>query len=56
MVEQSMKIRSGVKGGSAGLRMLWKTVLTCEGSGRTVMIISWICGGKRLVALLSFAS
>ncbi len=23
--------------------MAWKTVLTCEGSGRTVMIVSFVC-------------
>ena len=45
MVEQSMKSRScsreeGGSGGSGGLRMLWKTFLTWEGSGRTVMMTS----------------
>lgn len=49
MVEQSMKRRSplvvleGVGGGgrgSGGLRMVWKTFLTWEGSGRTVMMVS----------------
>ena len=45
MVEQSMKRRSearaeGERGGRGGLRMLWKTFLTWEGSGRTVIITS----------------
>lgn len=45
MVEQSMKRRSeaGVEaesGGRGGLRMLWKTFLTWDGSGRTVIIVS----------------
>lgn len=45
MVEQSMKRRSWVvvSGvlGRGGSRMAWKTVLTCEGSGRTVMMVSF---------------
>ena len=41
MVEQSMKSRSGFTGArDGGLRMLWKTFFTWEGSGRTVMIVS----------------
>ena len=45
MVEQSMKRRSLFVvveggGGSGGLRMVWKTFLTWEGSGSTVMIVS----------------
>lgn len=45
MVEQSMKRRSGAgeddgSGGRGGLRMLWKTFLTWEGSGRTVTMTS----------------
>lgn len=45
MVEQSMKRRSeapeeDVSGGRGGLRMLWKTFLTWEGSGRTVTMTS----------------
>ena len=44
MVEQSMKRRSLLVvdeggGGRGGLRMLWNTFLTCDGSGRTVMIV-----------------
>lgn len=40
MVEQSMKRRSGVVGERAGSRMLWKTFLTWEGPGRTVIMVS----------------
>ncbi len=45
MVEQSMKRRSPLVvleegGGRGGLRMVWKTFLTWEGSGRTVMMVS----------------
>ena len=41
MVEQSMKRRSGpVGGGRGGLRMLWKTFLTWDGSGRAVIVTS----------------
>lgn len=40
MVEQSINRRSGVMGDRAGSRMLWKTFLTWEGSGRTVIIVS----------------
>ena len=46
IVEQSMKRRSVVLGsenlilGSGGWRMLWKTFLTWEGSGRAVMTTS----------------
>lgn len=47
MVEQSMKRRSEAGeeeeeegGGRGGLRMLWKTFLTWEGSGRTVTMTS----------------
>lgn len=45
MVEQSIKRRSGEleedgSGGRGGLRMLWKTFLTWEGSGRTVIMTS----------------
>lgn len=45
MVEQSMKRRSeageeDVSLGRGGLRMLWKTFLTWEGSGRTVITTS----------------
>lgn len=45
MVEQSMKRRSeareeDVSGGRGGLRILWKTFLTWEGSGRTVIMTS----------------
>lgn len=45
MVEQSMKRRSEAEeedgsGGRGGLRMLWNTFLTWEGSGRTVIITS----------------
>jgi hypothetical protein len=51
MVEQSMKRRSplvvlegggggGGRRGRGGLRMVWKTFLTWEGSGRTVMMVS----------------
>ena len=47
MVEQSMKRRSeagedDVSGGRGGLRMLWKTFLTWEGSGRTVITTSYV--------------
>ena len=48
MVEQSMKRRSEVGeeedggGGRGGLRMLWKTFLTWEGSGRTVTMTSCV--------------
>lgn len=45
MVEQSMKRRSeadeDASRGIGGLRMLWKTFLTWEGSGRTVIMTSW---------------
>lgn len=42
MVEQSMKRRSErrVSFGRGGLRILWKTFLTWEGSGRTVNMTS----------------
>lgn len=47
MVEQSIKRRSeageeDVSGGRGGLRMLWKTFLTWEGSGRTVITTSCV--------------
>lgn len=42
MVEQSMKRRSWPWGGGrGGLRMLWKTFLTWEGSGRVVIVTSY---------------
>lgn len=55
MVEQSMKRRSEAgeeaeSGGRGGLRMLWKTFLTWEGSGRTVIITSCVLC-ERLVGL-----
>ena len=43
IVEQSMKRRSGFETTeveSGGLRICPKTFLTCEGSGRTVMVVS----------------
>ena len=45
MVEQSMNSRSeageeDVSGGRGGLRILWKTFLTWDGSGRTVIMTS----------------
>ena len=45
MVEQSIKRRSDAleeesSDGSGGLRMLWKTFLTWDGSGRVVIITS----------------
>ncbi len=41
MVEQSMKRRSWSRGGArGGFRMLWKTFLTCEGSGSAVITTS----------------
>ncbi len=41
-----MKRRSGTsedegRGGRGGLSMLWKTFLTCEGSGRVVIVTSY---------------
>ena len=41
MVEQSMKRRSDLwaVGGRGPARMEWKTLLTCEGPGRTVSIV-----------------
>ena len=47
MVEQSMKRRSVVfgseklMGGRGGCRILWKTFLTCEGSGSVVITTSY---------------
>ena len=59
MVEQSMKRRSEAgeetgSGGRGGLRMLWKTFLTWEGSGRTVIIVSCVLC-ERLVGFKSVA-
>ena len=36
-----MKRRSGLVEGRAGFRMLWRTPRTCDGSGRTVMTVSF---------------
>lgn len=57
MVEQSMKRRSplvvGGGRGRGGLRMVWKTFLTWEGSGRTVMMTPyWIDWVSRLEILV----
>jgi hypothetical protein len=53
MVEQSMNSRdcSDGAGGSEDARMVSKTDLTCWGSGRTVMIVSY-----SLVSLVYWAS
>ena len=58
MVEQSMKRRSeaseeGGRGERGGLRMLWKTFLTWEGSGRTVTMFS-CAKSERLVLSVYF--
>lgn len=42
IVEQSMKSRSGLTGARAGSRILWKTFLTWDESGRTVMMVSYL--------------
>ena len=57
MVEQSMNRRSEAleedeSGGRGGLRMLWKTFLTWEGSGRTVIMTSWTTCEELVIELL----
>ncbi len=61
MVEQSMKRRSEAgeedeSGGRGGLRILWKTFLTWEGSGRTVITTSCAVGEQLPARLLDCLS
>jgi len=51
IVEQSINRRSGfatIEVESGGLRISPNTAFTCDGSGRTVIVVSFITSGQRM--------